>query len=79
MPTYTVISRSGGAQLDVALESADEAAVVAGARRAFGRQTSSVAVARGRGADLVFLGVWERDHEGRAVWLANNAGADGAM
>jgi hypothetical protein len=69
MAAYTLaILGSNGHRHDGLVEFADDQAVIDASREALTPEHASIAIARGRGDDLEFIGVWRRGEDGRPRW-----------
>lgn len=69
MPIYTLIATHvEGHQHVTAAEFPDDAAVMEGAKNAVSTEHPSIALARGSGDNLEFMGVLERCDDGSIRW-----------
>jgi len=69
MPTYTiVVTGLDGHQHVTPVEFRDDGTIIADTRQALTEEHRSIAVARGCGDEVEFLGAWDRDESGEARW-----------
>jgi hypothetical protein len=73
MAIYTLITTGlNGHQHTVAVDFPNDAEVLAGAKNAVSAEHPTIAVARRRGDELEFLGIYERDEGGGVLWTPND-------